>query len=272
MALCGVLFASAAFLPGMASPRDGSVTGVFWLFSPFWIAASMAAIYFFRYRVVITRDRIAIRSIRERAIDFGEVVDVATAPRQSKELLVYLKDGQRLRFSGLLQDYGNLKAQIESNLHQRPGPSTESPARLMDEARRQGCRGSRTMGLDMRSSCAGAVHRRHSSARVTSGTEVAVRPQAASRGRLLSDNLRYDAALRRALAVSRLRLGSGVATAWEAGLAARTASSTRRTIGSELSSTWYRFETIQFSLCALLARLLAGSTTAGGRVCGCVPR
>jgi hypothetical protein len=135
MALCGVLFASAAFLPGMASPRDGSVTGVFWLFSPFWIAASMAAIYFFRYRVVITRDRIAIRSIRERAIDFGEVVDVATAPRQSKELLVYLKDGQRLRFSGLLQDYGNLKAQIESNLHRRPGPSTESPARLMDEAR-----------------------------------------------------------------------------------------------------------------------------------------
>ncbi len=135
MALCGVLFASAAFLPGMASPRDGNVTGVFWLFSPFWIAASLAAIYFFRYRVIITRDRIAVRSTRERAIDFGEVVDVANAPRQSKELLVYLKDGQRLRFSSLLQDYGSLKAQIESNLHRRLGQSTESPARLMDEAR-----------------------------------------------------------------------------------------------------------------------------------------
>jgi hypothetical protein len=135
MALCGALFASAAFLPGMASPRDGSVTGVFWLLSPFWIAASLAASYFFRYRVVITRDRIAIRSIRERAIDFDEVVDLAAAPRQSKELLVYLKDGQRLRFSGLLQDYGSLKAQIESNLHRRLGQSTESPVRLMDEAR-----------------------------------------------------------------------------------------------------------------------------------------
>jgi hypothetical protein len=135
MALCGVLFASAAFLPGMASPKDGNVTGVFWLFSPFWIAASLAAIYFFRYRVIITRERISIRSMRLRGVDFSEVVDVANAPRQSKEFLVYLKDGQRLRFSGLLQDYGTLKAQIESNLHRRLGQSTESPARLMDEAR-----------------------------------------------------------------------------------------------------------------------------------------
>ena len=44
--------------------------------------------------------------------------------------------------------------------------------------------------------------------------------------------------------VSRLGLGSDVATAWEAGLATRSAASIRRTIGSELSSTWYRFETI----------------------------
>jgi hypothetical protein len=162
MALCGVLFASAAFLPGMASPRDGSVSGVFWLFSPFWIAASLAAIYFFRYRVVVTRDRIAIRSIGERAIDFGEVVDVATAPRRSKELLVYLKNGQRLRFSGLLQDYGSLKAQIESNLHRRLGQSTASPARLMDEASDK-VAGARerwvlVCGLFVLALCIGAIH------------------------------------------------------------------------------------------------------------------
>ncbi len=105
------------------------------MFSPFRIAAILAAIYFFRYRVVITRDCIAVRSIGSRSIDFGDVVDVATAPRQSKELLVYLKNGKRLRFSSLLQDYGSLKAQIESNSYLRLGHSTGSPARLKDEAR-----------------------------------------------------------------------------------------------------------------------------------------
>jgi hypothetical protein len=162
MALCGVLFASAAFLPGMASGRDGSVTSVFWLFSPFWIAASLAAIYFFRYRVIITGDRIAIRSIRETAIDFGEVVDVAMAPRQSKELLVYLRDGRRPRFSSLLQDYDSLKAQIESNSHRRLGQSAESPARLSDEARDKANevreRWFLACGLFALALCIGAIH------------------------------------------------------------------------------------------------------------------
>ena len=114
MALCGVLFASAAFLPGMASPRDGNVTGVFWLFSPFWIAASLAAIYFFRYRVIITRDRIAIRSIRERAIDFGEVVDVANAPRQR-----------------LLEQTNGANAQRQHKKSAYQDPSFASPGRLV---------------------------------------------------------------------------------------------------------------------------------------------
>jgi hypothetical protein len=116
------------------SPQGSGIVTAFWLFSPFWIAAFLAAIHFFRYRVIVTRDRIAIRSIGERLVELADVVDAAIAPR-GKDLLVYLRNDRRLRFSALLQDCGHLKARIEADLRARVGCLSQSPGRLRDEAR-----------------------------------------------------------------------------------------------------------------------------------------
>jgi hypothetical protein len=135
MAFCGVAFVGISFLPGIGGPGGEGVVAAIGFFSPFWIAAFLAAIYFLRYRVVMTGDRIAIRALRDRSLPLGDIVDTGFAPRQGKDLLVYLRDGRRLRLSGLLQDVGHLKAQIDAHVHRDPDHAAASPAKRADEAR-----------------------------------------------------------------------------------------------------------------------------------------
>jgi hypothetical protein len=65
-------------------------------------------------------------------IDF----DVITGDRSSV-LWVYLKNGKKLKFSGLLSDFDQLVGMVNSHMEGLPGPHHDSPAKIHDQQKRK---------------------------------------------------------------------------------------------------------------------------------------
>ena len=131
----GLFMCVAPFLPGAAG--DIPVVRFFWMFSPFWGGAFLAAIFFFRYQVKITDTTMTVGAFRRRVIPFSEVIDYdVLAGGRSPELWVYLKSGQKLKFSGLLSDFDELAGMVNSHMEGLPGPNRDSEAKIRDRYRR----------------------------------------------------------------------------------------------------------------------------------------
>jgi hypothetical protein len=131
----GLLMCAVPFLPGAAG--DISVIRFFWIFSPFWGGAFFAGIYFFRYQVKVTDTSMTIGAFRRRVIPFSEVIDYdVLSGGRSPELWVYLKDGKKLKFSGLLSDFDELVGMVNSHMEGLPGPQRDSEAKIRDRERR----------------------------------------------------------------------------------------------------------------------------------------
>jgi hypothetical protein len=82
----------------------------------FSIFALVMALYVFRYRVIVTDEFLTIGAFRRRVIPCDTINDWDTVPgNRSQDLLVYLKDGERLRLSGLLGDFDELVGMINSH-------------------------------------------------------------------------------------------------------------------------------------------------------------
>ena len=136
MLVFGVLFCIAPFFPGASG--DISPGRFFWYFAPFWGGTFLAAVFFFRYRVVIRDSTLTVGAWRRRQIPFSEVIDwdVLQGGR-SPELWVYLKGGERLKFSGLLSDFDELVGMVNSHMEGLPGPRHDSVEKLYDRDKRK---------------------------------------------------------------------------------------------------------------------------------------
>jgi hypothetical protein len=131
----GLFMCVAPLLPGAAG--DIPVIRFFWMFSPFWGGAFLAAIFFFRYQVRITDTTLTVGAFRRRVIPFSEVIDYDVLQGgRSPELWVYLKNGKTLKFSGILSDFDDLVGMVNSHMEGLPGPNHDSAAKTRDRDRR----------------------------------------------------------------------------------------------------------------------------------------
>jgi small nuclear ribonucleoprotein (snRNP)-like protein len=142
----GIVFCIVPFLPGTAG--DIPATRFFWCFSPFWLSAFIAAVFFFRYRVVVRDQTLTYGGFHRRVVPFSEVIDFdVLRGLRSSELWVYLKNGKRLSFSGMLSDFDVLVQMVESHVVRLSGPEHDSAAKSHDQERRK--RGNRGASLIM---------------------------------------------------------------------------------------------------------------------------
>ena len=138
MIACGLLFCAIPFLP-RAHGGDLPV-GQFLLFgTPMWGGAFLAAVYFFRYRVVITDKAITVGAFWRRTIPFNDVIDYdVISGRYGPEAIVYVRDRTKFSLSGILPDFDELIGLIDSNMAvPPPGSSPDCPAKIEDQARRE---------------------------------------------------------------------------------------------------------------------------------------
>jgi hypothetical protein len=131
----GLFMCVAPFLPGAAG--NIPVVQFFWMFSPFWGGAFLASIFFFRYQVKVTDMTITVGAFRRRVIPFSDVIDYdELSGGRSPELLVYLKNGETLKLSGMLSDFDELVGMVNSHMVGLPGPNRDSAAKIRDRDRR----------------------------------------------------------------------------------------------------------------------------------------
>jgi hypothetical protein len=115
------------------SPSSSSF-GCFRLFGD---AHFLAAIFFFRYQVKVTDTTMTVGAFRRRVIPFSEVIDYdEIRGGRSPELWVYLKSGEKLKFSGMLSDFDELVGMVNSHMEGLPGPNRDSAAKTRDRERR----------------------------------------------------------------------------------------------------------------------------------------
>jgi hypothetical protein len=132
----GLLICSVPFVPGVAG--DISSLSFFWELSPFWLLAFVASAFFFCYRVIVRDKTLIYGAFRRNVIPFSEVIDFDVIEgRRSSELWVYLKNGNRLKFSGMLGDFDELVDKVEDQMAGLPGEQRDSPAKIHDQEKRK---------------------------------------------------------------------------------------------------------------------------------------
>ena len=139
---CGVLFCGAPFLPG-ASANIPTIR-FFFMFTPFWGSAFLAAAFFFRYRVVVTDTALTLGAFRRQAYPFEDIVDWDVVGDRNRELLIYLRDGSKLNVSAMLCDFDGLVGLVNSHMALPPSGQPDSPFKLQDRAAR--ARNARILG------------------------------------------------------------------------------------------------------------------------------
>jgi hypothetical protein len=96
------------------------------------------AMHFFRYRVIVTDESVTIGSFRRRVILCDSIVDWdLIRGSRSSELLVYLKNGEKLRLSGLIGDFDELVGMINSHEAIPPRGHPDSAEKLRDRQARE---------------------------------------------------------------------------------------------------------------------------------------
>jgi hypothetical protein len=125
-----------AFWPGLSSRGE--------LDPPMLVALGIAtllcllsALYFFRYKVVVSDDHITIGAFRRRMISCETIIDwdLIRGSRDS-ELIVYLKGGERVRLSSMLIDFDELVGMINSHEAIPPRGHPDSEEKRKDREKR----------------------------------------------------------------------------------------------------------------------------------------
>jgi hypothetical protein len=133
MVACGLFFLCAPFLGG-----EGDVPPLLWFsfFAVFAALAFAAAIYFFRYRVIVGDTALKFGTLRFEAVSLADVVDTDVTAGRNGKLSVYLRTGRRLEFSNMLGDFADLADTVDSRrAHDSPGTGA-SIQKLEDQRRR----------------------------------------------------------------------------------------------------------------------------------------
>jgi tetratricopeptide (TPR) repeat protein len=100
-----------------------------------WLAggAGLAvAMYFFRYRVTVGSSTLEFGAWNAVSIPISDIVDTDVVTGRSRMLIVYLRDGRRLMFSGTLGDFPSLAA----TLARRAASGGPTAQKLEDQRRR----------------------------------------------------------------------------------------------------------------------------------------
>ena len=132
MAVIGICFLGVPFITGVGGPGPAPLYFIAF-FAAFSAAAFGSALWFIRYRVTVAASVVTIRSLlRERVVPFADIIDSdVLVGRQARELVVYLRNGHRLRLSGLLQDFDELVDAIDD----ARVATVDSAAKLADQQR-----------------------------------------------------------------------------------------------------------------------------------------
>jgi hypothetical protein len=130
---CGVFFLCIPLFPG----RGDVPIPLWWAF--FGSAAACAfgaAVYFFRYRVLIDDSVLRFGTAALQTIPLADVVDTDITAGRNAQLFVYLRSGRRLEFSSMLGDFGSLAATIADRCAGPPPGTGVSIQKLTDQRRR----------------------------------------------------------------------------------------------------------------------------------------
>ena len=133
MAICGVFFLCIPLLPGRG---DVPPLAFFAFFAAFAACAFAAAIYFFRFRVIVDETEFKFGTLRFETIPFAEVVDIDVTAGPRSNLLVYLRDGRRLQFSNMLGDFTGLTDSLGARKAGSAPGTGASLQKLNDQRRR----------------------------------------------------------------------------------------------------------------------------------------
>jgi hypothetical protein len=133
MAVCGVFFLCIPLLPGRG---DVPPLAFFAFFAAFAVCAFAAAIYFFRFRVIVDDAGFKFGTLRFETIPFAEIVDTDVTAGPRCNLLVYLRDGRRLQFSNMLGDFSSLADSLGSRKAGGVPGTGASLQKLNDQRRR----------------------------------------------------------------------------------------------------------------------------------------
>jgi hypothetical protein len=112
-----------ALIPFLTRGRGDTSPALFLFFATFAAGAFAAAMYFFRYRVVVSDTTLTYGTFGQTSVLLTDVMDSLVTSGRNPQMTVYLRDGRRLKFSGMLGDFGNLVTTINTR---RAGPPTGS--------------------------------------------------------------------------------------------------------------------------------------------------
>ena len=124
MLVCGLLFLCFPFLPMRHSANDMSPMLFFLFFAAFAACAFAAAAYFFRFRVVVGDTTLTFGSFHREQIALSDVIDTDIISGRSPELIVYVRGGRRVKFSGMLGDFADLADTVSVRSTGTPGSSS----------------------------------------------------------------------------------------------------------------------------------------------------
>jgi hypothetical protein len=119
------------FILPLLLPRDAAQLTVVMI----WLVAGAglaAAAYFFRYRVTVGTSTLEFGAWNPVSIPLSDIVDTDVVAGRSRTLIVYLRDGRRLTFSGMLGDFASLAA----TLAKRAAPAAPAAQKLEDQRKR----------------------------------------------------------------------------------------------------------------------------------------
>jgi hypothetical protein len=131
---CGCFFLVIPFLTGARGDAPPVVFSLF--FAAFAAGAFAAATYFFRYRVVVSDTTLTYGTFGQTSVPLTDVMDCLVTVGRNQEMTVYLRDGRRVKFSGMLGDFGSLVSTLNNR---RGGPPPDSGTwmpKLEDERKR----------------------------------------------------------------------------------------------------------------------------------------
>lgn len=130
----GCFFLLIPFLTGARGDAPPVVFSLF--FTAFAACAFAAATYFFRYRVVVSDTTLTYGTLGQTSVPLTDVMDSLVTAGRNQEMTVYLRDGRRVKFSGMLGDFGSLVSTINNRrAGSRPDSGTWMP-KLEDERKR----------------------------------------------------------------------------------------------------------------------------------------
>ena len=107
-----------------------------WIFGIIACVFTYAAAYFLYYRLIVTADVLTVGAFFRSKIPLTDVIDTDIKEGgRSRELIIYARDGRRIRVSGLVGDFDDLEGTVRSRMA-GPDKGQDSAEKLKDRGNR----------------------------------------------------------------------------------------------------------------------------------------